>query len=165
MNSKGTSVWEQHIEYAVLGIAVLVLGWFAWGVFSSSIQVKSGSRVVTTGNVNAELLTAAQNLNPQLKWSEKLSFGFQFRLDDVDLPEGEFSSKVSKIEINYNFNNNWLTRTTIQYDSIRDVLSANFRLNWIHRAGDDLFLVFNTIRRGDLTDRGIILKYTHSFDF
>jgi len=107
----------------------------------------------------------SMNLNPRLKLSEKLSFGFQFRLDDVDLPEGEFTSKVSKIEINYNFNNNWLTRTTLQYDSIQDVLSANFRLNWIHRAGDDLFLVVNTIRRGDLTDRGIILKYTHSFDF
>jgi hypothetical protein len=45
------------------------------------------------------------------------------------------------------------------------VFSANFRLNWIHRAGDDLFLVFNQIRRGNLTDRGIILKFTHSFDF
>ena len=107
----------------------------------------------------------SMNLNPRLKWSEKLSFGFQFRLDDVDLPEGEFSSKVSKIEMNYNFNNNWLTRTTLQYDSIQDVFSANFRLNWIHRAGDDLFLVFNQIRRGNLTDRGIILKFTHSFDF
>ena len=107
----------------------------------------------------------SMNLNPRLKWSDSLSFAFQFRLDDVDLPEGEFASKVGNVKINYNFNNTWLTRTTLQYDSIRDVFSVNFRLNWIYRTGDDLFLVFNQSRRGDLTDHAIILKFTHSFDF
>ncbi|MDA2934250.1 carbohydrate binding family 9 domain-containing protein [Acidobacteria bacterium AH-259-D05] len=105
------------------------------------------------------------NLSPDLKWSENLSFAFQFRLDDVELPQGEFSSKVSNIRINYNFTNNWLTSTTVQYDSIRDLVNVNFRINWIYRTGDDLFLVFNQARTSSLTDRAIILKFTHSFDF
>ena len=105
------------------------------------------------------------SLNPRIKWSENLSFQAQFRLDDVRLPAGSFSSKVSNIRINYNFTNDWLTSTTVQYDSIQDLVNLNFRLNWIYRRGDDLFVVYNQTRRAGQTDRAFILKLTHSFDF
>ncbi|MDA2934248.1 carbohydrate binding family 9 domain-containing protein [Acidobacteria bacterium AH-259-D05] len=107
----------------------------------------------------------SMSLNPRVRWSQNLSFQMQFKLDDVKLPWGEFSSKVSNVRINYNFTNNWLTSTTLQYDSIRDLFNINFRLNWIHRTGDDLFLVFNQTRNGSLTDRAIILKFTRSLEF
>ncbi len=105
------------------------------------------------------------NLNPRIKWSENLSFDIQYRLDDVRLPGGEFSSSVTNIDINYNFTNNWLTSTTLQYDNLSDLFNVNFRLNYIYRPGDDLFVVFTQTRRSDLTDRQIIVKFTHSFDF
>ena len=105
------------------------------------------------------------SLNPRIKWSENLSFQIQFRLDDVRLPTGSFSSKVSNVRINYNFTNDWLTSTTVQYDSVQDLVNFNFRLNWIYRPGDDLFVVYNQTRRAGQTDRAFILKFTHSFDF
>ena len=105
------------------------------------------------------------NVNPSIKWSRNLSFDIGFRLDDVDLPFGDFSSKVSNVEINYNFTNSWLTKTTFQYDSIQGELGINFRLNWIYRPGDDLFLVYNQEGSSGQTDRAIILKFTHSLDF
>jgi len=105
------------------------------------------------------------NLNPRIKWSENLSFDIQYRLDDVRLPGGDFSSSVSNIDINYNFTNSWLTSTTLQYDNLSDRFNVNFRLNWIYRPGDDLFVVFTHTRNSDLTDRQIIVKFTHSFDF
>ncbi len=105
------------------------------------------------------------NLNPSIKWSKNLSFDIQYRLDDVVLPGGEFSSSVSNIGINYNFTNNWLTTTTLQYDNLSDLFNIHFRLNYIYRPGDDLFVVFTQTRRSDLTDRALIVKFTHSFDF
>ena len=72
---------------------------------------------------------------------------------------------MSNIRINYNFTNDWLTSTTVQYDSIQDLVNFNFRLNWIYQPGDDLFVVYNQTRRAGQTDRAIILKFTHSFDF
>jgi len=72
---------------------------------------------------------------------------------------------VSNIGINYNFTNNWLTSTILQYDNLSDRFLVNFRLNWIYRPGDDLFVVFNQSRNADLTDRALIVKFTHSFDF
>ncbi|MCZ6876900.1 MAG: DUF5916 domain-containing protein, partial [Acidobacteria bacterium] len=104
-------------------------------------------------------------LNPNIKWSQNLSFEIQYRLDDVVLPGGEFSSSVSNVGINYNFTNEWLTSTTLQYDNLEDLFNINFRLNYIYRLGDDLFVVFNQTRRSDLTDRAVIVKLTHSFDF
>ena len=81
------------------------------------------------------------------------------------MPSGEFSSRVSNIRINYNFTNNWLTTTTLQHDNINDLVNVNFRLNWIYRPGDDFFLVFSQTQDSGLTDRAIILKLTHSFEF
>ncbi|MDA2934249.1 carbohydrate binding family 9 domain-containing protein [Acidobacteria bacterium AH-259-D05] len=105
------------------------------------------------------------NLNPRVRWSQNLSIQIQYRADDIELPFGELSSKVSNVEINYNFTNNWLTSTTLQYDSIQDEFVVNFRLNWIYRPGDDLFVVYNQEGSSGQYDRAIILKFTHSFDF
>ena len=105
------------------------------------------------------------NLNPSIKWSQNLSFDIEYRLDDVVLPGGEFSSSVSNVGIHYNVSNQWLASTTVQYDNLEDLVSINFRLNYIYRPGDDLFVVYNQTRRSDLTDRKLILKFTHSFHF
>ena len=75
------------------------------------------------------------NLNPSIKWSQNLSFDIQYRLDDVVLPGGEFTSSVSNVGINYNFTNTWLTSTTLQYDNLSDLFNVNFRLNYIYRPG------------------------------
>ncbi len=70
---------------------------------------------------------------------------------------------------NFAFSRKWLTSTRIQYNSDRDVTGINFRLNYIYRPGDDLFVVINAF--GDRTDsptdvdRSITVKLTHSFDF
>ena len=105
------------------------------------------------------------NLNPQIRLTDSLSFNIQYRWDDLKLPGGEFSSKLSNIRINYNFSNDWLTSTTLQYDNADDLLSLNFRLNWIYQPGHDLFLVFNQTRRSDYTDRAVILKFTYLLDY
>ena len=105
------------------------------------------------------------SLNPRIKVSSNLSFQIQYRFDDIQLPGGDLTSRVSNIRMNYNFTNNWLTSTTLQYDSVQDLVNFNFRLDWIYRPGDDLFLVYRQTRRSNLTDREIILKLTHSFDF
>ncbi|MEE8348118.1 MAG: DUF5916 domain-containing protein [Acidobacteriota bacterium] len=105
------------------------------------------------------------NWTPQIRWSDSLSFEVQYRWDKLKLPGGDLSSKVSNIRMNYNVSNDWLTSTTLQYDNVEDLLNLNFRLNWIYQPGDDLFLVFSQTRQSDNTDRGVILKFTHSFDF
>jgi len=66
MKTKGISVWEQYIEYIVLGIAVLVFGYFAWNTFANQATVNKSGKVITTENVDDELIAIANNLRPRL---------------------------------------------------------------------------------------------------
>jgi hypothetical protein len=67
MKTRGTSVWEQYIEYVVLVLAIAVMGWFAWGAFGTQIKVREGKHSITTESVNDELLTIATELEAQLR--------------------------------------------------------------------------------------------------
>ncbi|MAI66820.1 MAG: hypothetical protein CMJ26_02950 [Phycisphaerae bacterium] len=67
MKTKGTNAWEQYIEYAVLLVAVAVMGWFAWGAFGTTLQVREGKRVLSASTVDEELLNAAKQLESKLR--------------------------------------------------------------------------------------------------
>ena len=66
MKTKGISVWEQYIEYIVLAMAVLVFGYFVWTTFSNQASVKNNNKVITTENVDGELIASANILSPKL---------------------------------------------------------------------------------------------------
>ncbi len=67
MTTKGTSVWEQYIEYAVLIVAIAVLGWFAWGAFGTKVEVKQNrNEVVNASNIDERLLEVAEKLERAL---------------------------------------------------------------------------------------------------
>jgi hypothetical protein len=72
--------------------------------------------------------------------------------------------------LNYNFNNQWLTTTIVQYNNSENFFGFNFRLNYIFRPGDDFFLIYNEgrIYGGPFDgqkDRTLQTKLTYSFDF
>lgn len=109
---------------------------------------------------------------PLIKLSDALSVEVGYALDDVKLPFGRFTSHVLNTRFNYAFSNRWLTSTTVQYSNLDQLLNFRFRLNFIHRPGDDFFLIYNEgrntsvdeLRRG-LLGRALMLKFTRSLDF
>ena len=91
-------------------------------------------------------------------------------LDEVDLPQGDFTSQVINTRANYSFSTKWLTSATVQYSSLDDFVNFRFRINYIYRPGDDIFFIYNEGRNVDelesgLVGRSIMLKWTRSFDF
>jgi len=66
MKTKGISVWEQYIEYIVITISVLVFGYFSWATFSNQASVKQNGKMITTQNVDAELIASANSMRPKL---------------------------------------------------------------------------------------------------
>lgn len=87
------------------------------------------------------------------------------RRDDIDVPSGDFVSNVTSFRAAYSFSTKMSTNLLVQYNSLANEFSTNFRFNFIHRPGSDLFIVF-TEERGtddrlwDLTDRGMVMKLT-----
>jgi len=103
--------------------------------------------------------------NPNFIISDKLSVRIEYDFDDISLPQGQLTSHLVNSIFRYNLTNVWLTTTTLQYESTEDLYNLNFRLNYIYRPGDDVFLVFNRTSDNERTDWSVLLKVTHSFDF
>ena len=110
-------------------------------------------------------------LSPQIKLSEAFSVDLIYSLNDVDLPYGEFTSHVINTRANYAFSNKWLTSTTVQYSNLDSFVNFRFRLNYIYRSGDDIFVIYNEGRNTNeldpdaLVGRAIMVKWAYSFDF
>jgi hypothetical protein len=109
-------------------------------------------------------------INPRLKLSSSFSADVSYSINKIRLFGGEpVTFHLVNNSINVALSRKWLTSTTIQYNSDRDRIGVNFRLNYIYRPGDDLFFVYNDSRdRTDSPaemDRSFVIKLTHSFDF
>ena len=132
--------------------------------------------------------------NPRLRLTSQFSANIGYTINKASFPaQGPdsrcldksratcgFTDHIVNARINYNFNNRWLTSTTIQYNNADDFWGYNFRLNYIFRPGDDFFLIYNDGRQGDELYRNGLLshdplrehknrtlqaKLTYSFDF
>ena len=110
------------------------------------------------------------NLRPRFRVTNNLATELDYQINQFTFKESKFTDHVINFSLYYNFNNRWLTSTTVQYNNVETFAGLNFRLNYIFRPGDDFFLVFNEGRRvgGPLDgqkDRSLQAKLTYSFDF
>jgi hypothetical protein len=114
------------------------------------------------------------SFQPRVKMTDKLAMEVAYRINNGRIEERiremEFTDHVVNFRVLYNFNNQWLTATTVQYNNADAFAGVNFRLNYIFRSGDDFFLVYNEgSRLGDSfrgqKDRTLQAKFTYSFDF
>lgn len=99
-----------------------------------------------------------------------LSVESTYEFNDVTLPEGPFTTHVVNTRTNVNLSNRWLTTTLAQYDTASQRNLVYFRLNYIYRPGDDLFMVYsqsqqNGAASGRQPDRTLMVKLTYSLDY
>ena len=96
----------------------------------------------------------------------RLDTSLRFTRNDVELSGGEFVADIWRLRMAYDFSTHFFLSGLLQYDNLSDQLQTNLRLNYIHAAESDIFLVYNERRlREDpsLIDRSIILKVTKLF--
>jgi hypothetical protein len=124
------------------------------------------------------------NFSPRVRLTDQLSAQISYGINRATFPErycvvqdGDgcgFTDHLINARVNYNFNNQWLTSTIIQYNNEGHFWGYNFRLNYIFRPGDDFFFIYNEGRQieGPMKyalagekDRSIQAKLTYSFDY
>jgi hypothetical protein len=141
------------------------VGWW----FRSS----NARRVYLTQNTTWQEFYGGQRLSLDnsltLAPSPTVSVTAGYRWDDVDLPEGDFVADVISGRVNVALSTRFNTNLTVQYNRFADTVLANLRVNFIHRPGSDLFLVY-TEEWGDggdldLASRGLALKGTYLIRF
>jgi len=98
--------------------------------------------------------------------SPQVSLELAHAWNRVDIPNGELTTNITSLRFGYAFSTKLTTNALLQYNSLDNTVSANLRLNFIHRPGSDLFVVL-TERRGvgddlwDLSNRGFVVKLTY----
>jgi len=94
---------------------------------------------------------------------------FQWSQNRVDLPQGNFTTKVSRLRLSYSFTPKIALEALLQYNNVDDFFSTNVRFSWLRKANTGLYVVFSDIHgsgrfTGAQPDRNVIVKYTHMFD-
>ena len=89
----------------------------------------------------------------------------------VDLPVGEFTTKLVSTRATFTLTPRVFTSALVQYNSSSNTLSGNYRFRWEYQPGSDLFVVYSdgrdTTARGypELVNRTFVVKATRLFRF
>jgi hypothetical protein len=145
-------------------------------MLQADFESSAKRKLLATGNVlwrefyDGELFTWGGGLG--YSPNAHLSFRLNYDRNDVDLPQGKLETDLFAFRLNLVFNTRLFINTLLQYNSETNEFSTNARVNFIHSAGSDLFLVYNESRGREGEDffaglparnREIILKLTRLF--
>jgi len=98
----------------------------------------------------------------ELKWrpSPHFSFSASYRLNDIELPDGAFTTRLISVHADIAFSNKWSWENFVQYDNVSYGLGLNSILRYIPRAGREVVFVVNQ-EYIDLTqDRNFVRVYS-----
>ena len=144
-----------------------LLGWFA--NTSSARPVSVGSNGFISKFHDGTLVTVSTTLTAA--FSSRLALTPGFTRNVVEVPSGDFVADITSLRAAYSFSTKLFVNALVQYNSLGSDFSTNIRLNYVHRPGSDLFIVFTENRGGEdfvwsrLGDRGLVAKLTYLFRF
>ena len=112
----------------------------------------------------------ALSFNGRVEISPKFSVEPRLSLNGVDLPEGNFNTRLVSARVNYTFSPRMFLSSFIQYNSSSDSLSSSVRFRWEYEPGSDLFVVYSEGREDlsltpFLANRTFAVKFTKLFRF
>lgn len=75
--------------------------------------------------------------------SGRLRTEVSYEINEVRLPAGEFTTRLSQLRTDVAFSSTLSWSTLIQYDNVSELLGVNSRVHWIPEAGREAFLVLD----------------------
>jgi hypothetical protein len=111
-------------------------------------------------SIGAALSFNSPHIGTELGWAH----------NDVDVPDGAFTTDLFQGRLNLALNTRLFGNALVQYNSQTGAFSVNLRIDFIHRPGSDLFIVFNdrqVVEDGvwDPVNRAFIVKLTYLYWF
>jgi hypothetical protein len=132
--------------------------------FSGSVGVERGS--FYSGDRTAFSVRSGRvELTPQISLEPAVS------INRVELPEGEFTTKLVSTRATYTVTPLMFVSALVQFNSGANTVSSNVRMRWEYSPGSELFVVYNEQRDTlapsfpDLANRACIVKINRLFRF
>ena len=84
-------------------------------------------------------------LRPGITWrpSSHFALDLQYRIDDIELPQGSFISRLTRLRTDVVFSSRLSWVNLVQWDNDTYEFGINSRLHWIPQAGREVYLVLN----------------------
>ncbi len=106
----------------------------------------------------------------RLAITKRFSVEPSFSVSHVELPTGEFTTKVVRSRVDYGFSPRMFASALLQYSSTDNTFSSNLRYRWEYRPGSEFFVVWtdehdtrpNSI---GLRNRAFVVKVTRLLRF
>lgn len=114
------------------------------------------------------------NVGTEFSWNQSRYFRMSLRHDwnDIELPQGNFITRLSSINTQVAFSSTLYWINLIQYDNLSEEIGINTRLQWIPRAGQEGFIVLNyNVQDQDRNNRfeaaysDLSVKFRYTFRF
>jgi hypothetical protein len=81
--------------------------------------------------------------------SKYFEFDVSYNFNDIDLPQGDFITRLMQLRANIAFTSAWSWNNFVQYDNVSDTIGINSILRWNPEAGREVALVFNRLLEDD----------------
>jgi hypothetical protein len=115
---------------------------------------------------------AERDLNLTLRARPGLILGFNGQWNSVELPEGNFSTRLYRLNLETQFTPYIALVNNVQYDSQSAVLGWQSRFRWILTPGNDLYVVYThnwldepSLSRLSTLDRRLASKVLYTYRF
>lgn len=114
------------------------------------------------------------NISSSFTWNQSRNFALTLRYDwnDIELPQGDFTTRLSSVNSQVAFSPTLYWISLIQYDNISEEIGVNTRLQWVPRAGQEAFIVLNhNVQDTDQDNRfntaysDLSVKFRYTFRF
>jgi hypothetical protein len=101
------------------------------------------------------------NSGLRVRANDHLAVRVNYAQNDVDLPEGRFSTELLRLRMDFSFSTRMFVNALVQYNSTSRAWVSNVRYRFIYRPLSDIFVVFNETRApASGPNRAVIVKST-----
>jgi hypothetical protein len=151
-------------------------GTYSYG--AAELDIKTGDhRPVTIGFKyrDGEFFDGdIRSIETELGWRPSKHFraGLSFSVDDVELPDGDFTTRLLRAQFDIVFSNTLSWVNLVQYDNVSETIGINSRLHWLPQAGRNVYFVLNHNYEERIADRNfhstttdLTLKADYTFRF
>ena len=141
-------------------------------------NVEAGGQRAVSGQLYAcdgDFFTGQQqSTGTSLLWRPSLHFKFElgFDFNNIELPQGDFMTRLASVRADIAFNRAWSWQNHVQYDNVSNSIGLNSIVRWLPRAGREMVFVLNReFEDTDLTSRfrstsqDLAFKLSYTFRF
>jgi hypothetical protein len=130
----------------------------------------SGNLTLQVGEYYSGDITTVGYSQGRVNITKRFSLEPSFSVSRVELPTGEFTTKVVRSRVDYGFSPRMFASALLQYSSTDNTFSSNLRYRWEYRPGSEFFVVWtdehdtrpNSI---GLRNRAFVVKVTRLLRF